>query len=119
MIDDRTLKLMRVALDPSAGDAESAAYWERARVELRRSGVRADDLHRPAAPAAVEVGPQIVVDSGPPVEFDVVMPWGKHKGKTLGEIYQQDSRYLDWCMDNAAAMTGSLRRAVEVVCKGA
>jgi uncharacterized protein (DUF3820 family) len=29
----------------------------------------------------------------------VVMPFGKHRGKTLGDILDQDAAYLDWLYD--------------------
>lgn len=29
-----------------------------------------------------------------------IMPFGKHEGETLEEIYVDDKRYLDWCLDN-------------------
>lgn len=31
---------------------------------------------------------------------DYVMPFGKHKGETLEEIFVEDPRYLEWCVEN-------------------
>lgn len=31
---------------------------------------------------------------------DFVMPFGKHRGSTLEEIYVYDKGYLDWCLEN-------------------
>lgn len=38
------------------------------------------------------------------------MPFGKHKGLTLGEIHRKDSTYLGWGMDQG--WNGALGRAV-------
>lgn len=29
-------------------------------------------------------------------EFSLEMPWGKHQGKTLKAIFEEDPRYLRW-----------------------
>jgi uncharacterized protein (DUF3820 family) len=43
---------------------------------------------------------------------DVEMPFGKHKGETLGEILQTDPTYLDWLQD-ADIRSDSLAEAIE------
>lgn len=43
---------------------------------------------------------------------DVEMPFGKHKGKTLSVILDEDPRYLDWLRD-ADIRSSSLRAAVD------
>lgn len=40
-----------------------------------------------------------------------VMPWGKHKGKPLGEVPRD---YLEWAVRNADAMRPELRAAIEL-----
>ena len=47
---------------------------------------------------------------------DVVMPFGKHKGRTLGQIGDEDILYLDWLngLDN---LRPPLREAVADVCE--
>lgn len=41
----------------------------------------------------------------------VVMPFGKHKGKTLGQIEDEDLLYLDWLVDQDIK-SGRLRTAI-------
>jgi hypothetical protein len=43
---------------------------------------------------------------------DVVMPFGKHKGKTLIDIVQEDGAYLDWLNDDDRELHEPLRSAV-------
>ena len=31
---------------------------------------------------------------------DIEFRFGKHKGKTIDEVYQEDAGYLEWCLDN-------------------
>lgn len=35
-----------------------------------------------------------------PKHFNDPMPFGKYKGKTIGDIIQEDPSYLSWCVDN-------------------
>lgn len=37
----------------------------------------------------------------PPASADIVLAFGKHNGKTLGEVYQLDSDYVRWLADKA------------------
>jgi len=32
--------------------------------------------------------------------FDDVLQFGKYKGSTIGEIADEDPKYLEWCLDN-------------------
>lgn len=47
---------------------------------------------------------------------DVVMPFGKHSGKTLGDIVADDPSYLDWLRD-ADIRSNRLRQAVDAMCE--
>jgi uncharacterized protein (DUF3820 family) len=42
---------------------------------------------------------------------DEVMPFGKHKDKTLGQILQDDPAYLDW-LNDTEIRSGRLKAAV-------
>lgn len=44
-----------------------------------------------------------------------VMPFGKHKGRTLGDIAEQDVLYLDWL--NGRELHGGLQEAVRWMCE--
>lgn len=35
-----------------------------------------------------------------PKHFNSIMPFGKYKGQTIGDIIQGDPSYLLWCKDN-------------------
>lgn len=35
-----------------------------------------------------------------PLHYKSAMPFGKYKGKMVGEIVNEDPSYLQWCMDN-------------------
>ncbi len=45
-----------------------------------------------------------------------LMPFGKHKGKTLGWIAENDVLYLDWLV-GSPDLRGPLRDAVEQMCE--
>jgi uncharacterized protein (DUF3820 family) len=47
---------------------------------------------------------------------DTVMPFGKHSGKTLGDILAEDPGYLDWLRD-AEIRSNRLRQAVDEMCE--
>lgn len=47
---------------------------------------------------------------------NVVMPFGKHKGETLGDILADDPTYLDWLKD-ADIQSDRLREAVGAMCE--
>jgi hypothetical protein len=47
---------------------------------------------------------------------DEVMPFGQHTGLTLGEILQDDPRYLDW-LRGLTIRSVNLRDAVGVMCE--
>lgn len=32
--------------------------------------------------------------------MDSIMPFGKYKGKTVGEIIEEDADYMRWCVNN-------------------
>jgi hypothetical protein len=46
---------------------------------------------------------------------DVVFPFGKHCGKTLGQIVADDAAYLDWIEDKCTS--DRLRDAVRRMCE--
>jgi DNA-binding Xre family transcriptional regulator len=45
----------------------------------------------------------------------VVMPFGRHKRKTLGEIADEDLLYLDWARDKAETIR--LAEAIATICE--
>ncbi len=47
---------------------------------------------------------------------DVTMPFGKHSGKTLGDILAEDPSYLDWLRD-ADIRSAAVREAVDEMCE--
>lgn len=49
-----------------------------------------------------------------PYGWDTVVPFGKHKGETLGVIARVDPQYIEWLHGEGVRST-QLRRAVESV----
>ena len=46
--------------------------------------------------------------------IDYVLPFGKHKGKTLFQISQDDPKYLDWAAGEMEGRAGdAIREAVK------
>lgn len=43
------------------------------------------------------------------------MPFGKHRGKTLGDIARREPSYLLWLLDRATTLSGAFREAVRAV----
>lgn len=41
-----------------------------------------------------------------PADMNFVMPFGKHKGKTLGELVDTESKYVMWLIDNQVLSQG-------------
>jgi hypothetical protein len=50
----------------------------------------------------------------PPASADVVLAFGKHNGKTIGQVYTLDSSYVWWLAENAR--DEDVRRAAMEVC---
>jgi uncharacterized protein (DUF3820 family) len=67
--------------------------------EAFRSSLRAAAAEAAAAPVCRDMEPE-----------EVPMPFGKHKGRPLGQI---DNGYLTWALDGAAR--GQLKRDIEAV----
>ena len=63
----------------------------------------------------VEPPPPVYQRPAEPVGWFVVMPFGKHKGSTLGAIAENDPDYIEWLAETADLRSGSLKRAVEAV----
>jgi len=47
---------------------------------------------------------------------DMTMPFGKHQGKTLGDILAEDASYLDW-LSGADIRSPRLKQAIEEMCE--
>jgi uncharacterized protein (DUF3820 family) len=47
---------------------------------------------------------------------DMVMPFGKHSGQTLGDILAKNASYLDWLNDGHCGQ-GVLAEAVKAMCE--
>jgi len=103
-------KILKIALDPSAGDGEAENAAKMAVRVARKSGLRFDDLF--PTTTIIQEGPQYPMS--PPPSCDILMPYGKHKGRTLGDIAQQNPGYLNWWLANCDPRPG-LTDAMEVV----
>jgi len=79
-------KCLRLALDAGAapGEAENAAVaFVR---KARDAGLEYDDV----------VNDTVSTSDGPPPAVEVVMPFGKHRGRSLGDIAKNHIGYLHW-----------------------
>ena len=95
-------KILRVALDPSAG-AEEAENAAKMAVRLaRRSGLSFLDVF----PEGFDGASLSHDPNQPPPACDVVMPYGKHKGMTLIQIAIQHPGYINWWLTNCDPRPG-------------
>lgn len=107
--DDKILKLMRYALNNSATDAESRNAWERCREEIIRRGLQAEDV------VCASGDSEMVIVETVPGEMDMVIPFGKYRGQSIGWIFKNDACYLDWLDKSADKLSPVLKSAVRKV----
>lgn len=107
---DLAVKLLKFALDPACEIGEAQNASAKFVVVARRENVSFDAL-------ASSIGRQLPPPktSGPlcPDECEIAMPFGKHQGKTLGELAKADPAYLVWM--SKTMNDEFLREAAEVV----
>lgn len=101
----KVLKLLALALDASAHDGESHNAAVAAIREMRRSGLKLRDL-------GIEERRIVEVEKTYEPWWAVVeMPFGKHKGKRLGSIAEDNPDYLVWIGANVE-LHGTLAEAI-------
>lgn len=112
---DLVLSLLRVALDPEAhiGEAENAAE-KMVRIARRENVAVADLIRFGAVEYAIQAAPPKAHRRKRPDAWRVVMPFGKHQGKTLGEIALSDPDYLIWAAQSLDRKPG-LVASIEAV----
>ena len=66
-----------------------------------------DDLSQ-----SIDDGNPFTEDNGVPAVEDMVFPFGKHKGKHLGEVPKE---YLQWCLSNMNRLDPKLKIAMQTV----
>ena len=70
-------------------------------------------------PSSSLISPDLA--KAPPLDFsnvkpeDVVVPFGKHKGKPLAQVLVDEPTYLDW-MNSNCNLSGALAVAVPAMC---
>lgn len=104
-LKERLIKLLRLAVNPGALDAEAMAAFS----AVRKTGVTWEALVAVVADYSETNG------EGPrkrPEWFDRKLNFGKHKGKHLGLIVKEDPDYMEWILDNAR-IGETLRRDIE------
>jgi hypothetical protein len=112
-------KLMRRALDPAAqiGEAENSAM--KLVAVARRDNISFEAFAQHFGGLACVTPPMDRIPDPPeteaPAAWDSVMPFGKYKGETLGDIALNDARYLDWLLSNATHLKWWLREGIESV----
>jgi uncharacterized protein (DUF3820 family) len=97
-------KLLKHALDPGATDQETQSYGLKALQQLKG---KTEELHevmqllQPApkgrpAPKQTHQKQQPDLDTLKAMSF----PWGKYRGRTLGDVVKSDLDYVIWCSNN-------------------
>lgn len=91
-------KLLRLAFDPSAAEGEAVNALTMAVRQARRDGLVFGDVVAMISPDRQLPPP--AARATEPASLRVRMPFGKHKGLTLGEIAERDLPYLRWAINN-------------------
>jgi uncharacterized protein (DUF3820 family) len=96
--DPRIEKLLRLALDPAAPDGEAKAAALRILHLARTAGVTAEQVL--AGVSAVPGDDDSDDVESCPWWEDVVLPFGKYKGETIGDVMRENPGYIRWCAEN-------------------
>jgi hypothetical protein len=91
---ERLQKLLRYALDPSAGDGEAENAAARAIGHARQAGMDLVAFARALQAEAAEPAPQ--PEQACSWAEGVMLKFGRYKGRTLGEVLMIDRQYLQW-----------------------
>jgi uncharacterized protein (DUF3820 family) len=102
-------KLLRLALDPGARGNEITTSAEKLINHLRARGVLAAEVFSSPAP------PRRAVDNTLANAHAMIMPFGKHRNKRLGDI---PLSYLRWVENNCDNASPRLRKAISIILDG-
>jgi uncharacterized protein (DUF3820 family) len=98
-------KFIGLGLDPAAQQGESDVCAIKLFRSLRRRDVSAERIIRSFA-QATHAARELSAARG------YMMPFGKYRGKTVGEV---PPRYLRWVLENCSNAPFNLRRAMQIV----
>jgi hypothetical protein len=110
MDTDRLKKLLAYALDPAASDGELENAGLKALREARRLGLNLNGLAVALAPQAGRIVyrdvVQVTVEYRDRIVYrvppgDMVLPFGKYRGRTLAEVFAENPGYVRWFAENA------------------
>jgi len=94
---------------------EGRSFWlGDAHVNMGDAGPHCTKCVTRLASTAMQAKPP---DAPGPAPEDRVMPFGKHKGKTLGQIAERDLLYVDW-LAGIGLRDHRLQQAVWHICAG-
>ena len=108
MTTKRIEKLLRLALDSAASEHEADTAASMLIRHLRASRMTYEDF-------IVHLGAPAPKTKRAPVKPDVVMPFGKYKGESIGWLLANNPNYLWWVLDNCDKAPPSLRSAIESI----
>lgn len=116
-MDDRIVKLMRLAVDAAASDGEASSAWTKVLSLIRKEKLTYAKLMEAITPPSRAAYWQSPQRRGPDYGWagEMIMPFGKHKGKRLRTIVEEDIGYLRWCLRADAIRSYDLRQAVKEI----
>ncbi|MFN0127833.1 MAG: hypothetical protein ACKV19_14225 [Verrucomicrobiales bacterium] len=99
-------KLLAMAFDPDADDAEAAAAFRAARRLAHSTGQTWCSIvaNAPSSPFILSPPPRRPATAP-------MMPFGRHKGRLLSELAEENPKYLQWLLD-LPDLKSPLRRAI-------
>ncbi len=109
MKTDETLqKLLRLALDPAASEGE-----------IHNASILIVDIARKRGmdknAFLQAIGIQTTTEG---FDYrDIRLDFGKHRGKTVGDIMHIDPGYLYWCNENATHISYAMTKAIKTAVK--
>lgn len=107
MKTDETLqKLLRLALDPAASEGE-----------IRNASILIVDIARKRGMGVSAFLQSIGIPTRGFDYQDIQLDFGKHRGKTVGNIMRIDPGYLYWADENATHISRAMKRAIETAVK--
>lgn len=113
VLDDMCEKLLRLALDPGAGEGEARNAWMLLLKRAKASKVEAQaviESLRTMPSVVTKVVKVPVPDPNKPFPWEGVrMPFGKYRGWSIGQIARHFPDYLYWSVENLQGLNPAIK----------